>query len=222
MNEYKNFNNNWFVNISGQVWITQVTGYGDHAYNNTIINMNSAGGIGVSVNSGANYATVANNTAYGVYNYSFVVGSNEDGALNTIYYGNIAYDIGVHSVTELTYGSRNETWNNVNYQPILISNGNMSFNQVTTNLVPYVGHTTTVNLVNSAFSQVILAATPNGGSIYNRYVLPNDFNITICNSYVPALWPVFDANNGSYYSKSVDPFSFSNGPCRLSRSCRNR
>ena len=205
---------NYFANVEGQSWFFQVTGWYVNINNNTFVNMDSAGGIGVSVNSGGAFVNVTDNSFYGVYNYSLAVGSNEGGAWDTHYSGNQFYDVDATSYSMNTMDSY-EYWSNENGN-IFIYNDNGTNSAGSIGLHEKLGHTTDVYLENSTFTQIVLGGIPQGGSVPTRYVLPNDFNITIYNSYVPVLWPVFDGNSGSYYSKPVNPFLFSNGPYTLS------
>ena len=88
---------NYFSNVEGQSWFFQERGWYVKVNNNTFVNMDSAGGIGVSVNSGGAFGKIVDNSFYGIYNYSLALGSNEGGAYDTYYAGNHFYDEDVTS-----------------------------------------------------------------------------------------------------------------------------
>lgn len=175
------FRGNWLINASGQTWATQVHGCGGVATGNTIVNATTGGGIGISVNSGCNNSYVANNSAVGLYNFSFGIGSNEGGAIGTTYVNNSGADVDVTSWTLWTATSF-ETWisssGSLYLQNTNASNGG-------TGEQFFKGHTTRVYLVSSSVPAINLSAIAIPSFNLTRTVLPNDFNISANNSYVP-------------------------------------
>ena len=202
---------NFWINVHNKTELMQTNGVWITVENNTVVNeYNGTSGLQTSVNSGAQYNKFIDNSFYGVYNYSLATGSNQGGDYGTVYQGNTFYDVDITSFGMNTISSV-ETWNRET-GAILLSNGNESADGA---MIPHygTGHTTKVWLDNSTFTNITTAGIGNS-YYYNRAILPNDLNITIYDSYIPALWGQFNGNTGGWY-KALNPFSFSNGPYTL-------
>ena len=182
--------NDYFANIQGQAWFFQDTGLNDRFYNLTLVNMSTAGGIGVSVETGSVNSYVANVTCYGEYNYSYCVGSDFGGAANTNYTAIHFNDVDLTSYGIWNSGS-SETLYDMTIPAYFATNGNGSNapgNPIGTGPVTgvYTGHTTVQTFrydTLEAFNASGLLTT----SFYAyRTALGTDFNFTTYDSYVPA------------------------------------
>lgn len=202
------FYGNWLLNSTGQNWLVQLVGSGIWAYDNTIVNLSTSGGLGSSVNSGLRNGLVFDNVAYGVYNYSYAFGSNEGGSIGTTYNDNIAYDVDATSYSFWTATSV-EIWNN-SAGSLFLQNANNS-NYDGTVVYP-VGPTTKVTIDNSVIDDLVLQQLkPVGGYWTNRStsVLPTSFNISVDDSYLPATAYELDSANGTL--TAVNPFALGTG-----------
>lgn len=175
---------NWLFNVTGQDWLVQLIGGKIRAVANTIVNANSAGAIGVSVNSGVRSTYVANNSVYGVYNFSLAIGSDEGGAFATNYSGNTAYDVDVSSWA-FTSSESNESWTgeagNASTLYLLNTNGT---NGIGPGKNPTL--TTNVTLAGSSFAAIATYGLVVGTNATRRAPLSTDFNVTVAGSTVPA------------------------------------
>jgi hypothetical protein len=180
---------NWFANISGQAWFWQDTGKGDQFTSNVMVNLTTGAGIGVSVETGSLNSLIANNTCYGLYNYSYCVGSDFGGAAATNYTGNLAYDVDLTSYAMWNSGS-SETIAASTVAAYYATNGNGSNapgNSIGTG--PITGVYTKKTTVQTFLDSTVMSFNASGlltSSYYLlRSVLGTDFNFTVINSYLP-------------------------------------
>ena len=207
---------NYLINITGQSFGIQITGWWVNVNNNTVINLNSSTGIAFSVGSSSVYSKAVDNTAYGVYNYSTAIGSNGGGAYQTTYISNTANDVDTVSYGMITANS-NETYYKQTGSLLLGNSNTSSTVYFPSDGAPYLsGKTTDVWIDNSSLSQISIGSSSGTGLLnFNEQPFPDDFNITLYNTYVPGEWGIINPTNGSQYPL-FDPFSFSNGPYTLS------
>lgn len=185
------FSSNWMINSVGQNFMVQaafivsqggVQVGGDKLSNNTVENLNSAGGVAVALNSGMVGAYVGNTTCYGVYNFSFCYGSNEGASVNGNFTNNAAFDEDKTSFDGWSTDSSTTFYNTID--AVYAQNAN--------NSIPPTGQTTWKNQTSkitwsgSIITTVNLTALVPSTGATQRSVQATDFNLTTLNSYLPA------------------------------------
>ncbi len=181
---------NWIINMSGQAWAPAVMGTNGHVLGETLINLNSSGGITAGLNSGAEFINATGISIYGAYNYSGAIGGTSGGGAYDDNYTSESY----YDVDATSFGAWTEegwdSWIGQSIPSLLAINENGTFDYNGTIYTQpegtYPFHTTKVMLVNDNISNVQLMANVVNSASTRRTVLPNDFNVTVDNSYIPA------------------------------------
>lgn len=179
---------NFFVGYSGQAWGANLLGRYASAVGNVGWNFNNSALVAVSVNSGSNLSRAVGNTLYGAFNGSVVAGSIQGGALGSYYSANRGFDLDTTSYDLMTYTS-SETWNDEVGAGIFLGGNNSAWNGSGANIRYYPYRTTDVTLENSTLDDLTLWSFAVPGYYDFRsppdLILPNDFNFTVDESYVP-------------------------------------
>ena len=179
---------NFLSSSSGCNWLLQDQGQNTHhpfvVEYNVMENLSYATGIGVSVaNYGPNASFVLNNSVYGAYNGSTGIGSTQGGAQSTYYAGNQVFDYDTSS-TQFTTQMSNETWANQTGSWVLVNNNGTNAPALAN--FWYVAHTAKVLFDSDVITNIFLYGIPANIERISRPVLPNDFNITSDDSYIPS------------------------------------
>jgi hypothetical protein len=185
--------NNWYVNFSNDAFGMQGNGYYMHYQNNTFINFSNSGGIAPANGETAAYPFVENNTAYGFYNYSAFVGEFEGGSYKAFYYNNQVYDLGVHSFAYFGQTSSSTSYD-IN-GAVLLGNANGTF-LGGDGLLLYRYNTSQFTFINSHITSLTLGVYVPGSLLFDRRVLPTDFNLTFDNTYLPSTFAMWDQTAG--------------------------
>ena len=207
------FTHNFIENLTGQAWAVSMVGRDGNALYNTIVNMNSSNGIACSLNSGAQDMNASYNNFYGIYNYSMALGgSSGGGAYNDTQYANHFYDIGIHSFADTVWTS-SVTISDSDVASLVGINENGTFNFNGSAYTQYDGtypyNTTSISIDNSIIANISLdGIKPNTASTV-RMLYPHDFNISVDNSYIPAIFWTNSSIPGTFNEKiSIGSFGY--------------
>lgn len=215
INQNGNFSYNWLINDTGQSSLMNMIGYGiRNITNNTIINVTSGGpALAFAKNSPTNakYFTISSNSIYGLYNYSGGIGDSLGGVKNATYGHNIFYDVDTTSYDYLGVTS-NGAFNNYTGN-VFLTNTNGTYEGNYTQSA-YKNLTSIFSFTNDTITNISLNAllvpwiNPNSQTYVN--VIPNAFNLTFDNSYIPSTFFMLNGLNGDK-SSSYSLFSYGYG-----------
>ncbi len=187
---------NYFVNFTNNALGQQGNGYLINFNNNTLINFSASAGIAPANGEYAWFPIITNNRAYGFYNYSAFFGEFEGGVFGGHYGNNTVNDLGAHSWLYFGQTSNDNLYNTNG--PILLGNANGTFLGKHNNLLAHENLTSDFTISNSSITNVTMGAYVPGSGNFNRNVLPTDFNITLYDSYVPAVWRQWMQSSNTY------------------------
>ena len=185
--------NNWYVNFSNFAVAMQGNGYYMHYQNNTFVNFSNSAAIAPANGEFAAYPFVENNTGYGFYNYSVFTGDLEGGSYKAFCYNNQVYDIGAHSFAYFGQTSSSTSYD-IN-GAVLLGNANGTY-LGGPGLLLYRYNTSQFTFINSHITSLTLGAYVPGTVLFDRRVLPTDFNLTFDNTYLPSTFAMWDQNAG--------------------------
>ena len=209
------FNNNWLVNETGQTSLFNMIGSGYRTIeNNTVINETAGGtSIAIAKNSPTNalHFIISHNSVYGIYNYSTGIGDPLGGGNNSDYQQNSVYDVDTTSYGYLGVSANASFADTTGSFFLINTNGTYEGNYTQ---AAYKEHTSRDLFYNDTIQNLSLNAIayplPFPVQSY-RNVLPNDYNLTFEDSYVPSSFFMVTGQNGSRHC-SVNLFNISNGP----------
>jgi hypothetical protein len=209
------FNNNWLINVTGQTSLFAMIGYGYRTIeNNTIIN-ETEGGTAIAIAKGsptnATHFTISHNSIFGLYNYSTGIGDPLEGGNNSDYVQNYFYDVDTTSYGYLGISANASFADTTGSFFLTNTNGTYEGSYVSGEYHEHASRDLFYNdIIQNLSLNAIHFSSPFPVQTY-RAVLPNDYNLTFEDSYVPSSFFMVTGQNGSRRC-SVNLFNISNGP----------
>lgn len=182
----------FFDGVTGETGAINPASLGGTVGGCTFVNIDTSSAVGISWNAGAFYYNVTGNSIFGLYNWSLGIGTaGGGGATNDAYAANSFADVDFTSQVYSSWSSSDTVSSSIVPAEIAFNeNGTFADTAYSGGAYKkesgYLHHSTTLDIVGSTLSNLTLVAYNATSGAGPRSVLPNDFNITVDNSYVPS------------------------------------